>query len=301
MAWSEKTSPTNYNIMKKSFLSYAIAGLGLIAFVSCSDSIESNLTDNEFLAAEEEAFISECEEGAGHYADFMLAEELRGEGCAAWVRKIPECATVTESGEGYPKTTIIEFGEDCKDKHGRSRSGKVVIVESDDMKNVGATRTVTFEHFGLENHSMKGVKTITNKGKNSNGNYVFERSSEVNGSGPKGDFTRTSTGEIEWLAGFDTDDCYDNVLSITGSSSTLKDGEEMGSRVISEPIIRNFDCKHPIAGVVEMDGKRGKATMDFGDGTCDSIATVTKDGEAKEIDLDKRRGKHGKKRGSRRK
>ena len=45
--------------MKKSFLSYAIAGIALIAFVSCSDSIEANLADNEFLAAEEEAFISE--------------------------------------------------------------------------------------------------------------------------------------------------------------------------------------------------------------------------------------------------
>jgi hypothetical protein len=136
---------------------------------------------------------------------------------------------------------------------------------------------------------MKGTKVLENTGKNLDGNYVFKRTVLINGSGEKGDFERKSENEIEWLEGFDTEDCYDNVISITGSSVTYKGEEAMGSRTIIEPIIRDFDCEHPLSGKVEMNGKRGEATIDFGDGSCDQFATLTTGKGTKEIDLEEKR------------
>lgn len=277
-------------ILRIKFLPLVAFSVVLFGAVACNeDSIEGALAESDYSLAEDELAISELEHGAGHHADFMMAKELRGPGCDDWKRKLPECATVTESGEGYPKTTVIEFGEDCKDKHGKSRTGKVVIVQTDDMKNLGAKRTVTFEHFGMNDRSMKGTKVLENTGKNLDGNYVFKRTVLINGSGEKGDFERKSENEIEWLEGFDTEDCYDNVISITGSSTTYKGEEEMGSRTIIEPIIRDFDCEHPLSGKVEMNGKRGEATIDFGDGSCDQFATLTTGKGTKEIDLEEKR------------
>ncbi|MFY0674184.1 MAG: hypothetical protein JXQ87_12325 [Bacteroidia bacterium] len=264
----------------------------LFGAVACNeDSIEASLSDSEYSIAEEELAISEFEHAAGHHADFMMAKELRGPACDDWKTKLPECATVTESGDDFPKTTVIEFGDDCQDKHGRTRTGKVVIVQTDNMKNIGAKRTVTFEHFGMNERTIKGIKILENSGENLNGNLVFKRTVTINGSGEKGNFERVSENEIEWLQGFDTEDCYDNIISISGSSTSYKDEEEMGSRTILKPIIRDFECEHPLSGTVEMDGKRGAATIDFGDGACDQYATLTTNEGTKEIDLDKKRNR----------
>ena len=279
-----------------SFKTLGLAIAGLFILQSCNDSATAMLEEADLAAAEDEVLISEFEEECGHHERFEFAHELRGPGCGDWKEKLPDCAVVTESGDDYPKTTTVEFGDDCEDRHGRKRNGQMTIVISDDMKNEGATRTITFERFGMDDHSVKGTRVIENIGQNANGNYVFKRTSTIQGSGKRGDFTRTSEGEMEWLEGFDTEDCYDNVVSITGSSTTIKDGEQMGGRKIVEPIVKSFDCKHPVSGVVELTGPKGNVTIDFGDGECNSLAEVTKDDVVSEIDLDQRKECRGKRR-----
>lgn len=285
-------SNTPFKMKAMAYLALTFFGLQ-----SCQDSATAMLEDADFSDAENEVLISEMEEECGRPGHFEFAEELRGPHCGDWKEKLPDCAVVTESGDAYPKTITVEFGDDCEGKHGRKRTGKMTIVVSDDMKNEGATRTVTFERFGMEDHSIIGSKVIKNIGMNADGNYVFERTMTMEGTGRKGAFTRSSEGEIEWIAGFDTEDCYDNIVSITGKSSTFNgDGEIVGTREILEPVVRNFNCKHPVSGLVEMAGDKGNAQINFGTGSCDSKAVVTKDDVETEIDLDQRRENRGKRR-----
>lgn len=158
---------------------------------SCQDSATAMLDATDFSAAEEEVLISEMEESCGSDGYFEFAEELRGPGCGDWKKKLPDCAVVTESGESYPKTITIEFGEGCEGKHGRKRSGKMTIVVSDDMKNEGATRTVTFERFGMDDREVVGTRVLTNLGTNSEGNYIFSRTLSMEGSSERGSFSRS--------------------------------------------------------------------------------------------------------------
>lgn len=233
--------------------------------------------------------VSELEECSGNHADFHMAKELGYDICGDWKSKLPECAVVTESGDGYPKTITIEMGDDCEGKHGRKRSGKTVITLSDDMKNEGAVRTVSFQHQGMEDHSVEGVKTLVNVGTNDQDNFVFKRTTEISGTGKRGAFERSSEGYIEWIEGFDTEDCYDNIVSITGTSTTTKEGESVVTREIKEPLIKDANCRYFTQGVVEINGPKGTSVINFGNGACDETATVQKDGVETEIDLGKSR------------
>ncbi len=76
-----------------------------------------------------------------------------------------------------------------------------------------------------------------------------------------------------------------------------KKGEKY-DKVIVEPIVKSEDCKCPVAGTVEFFKKdQWVATVDFGDGTCDDIATkTTAEGEyVFEMDCNKKGKKDGKK------
>lgn len=281
--------------------SLTCALLCILVLSSCNEGLEANLETAEFTDTENEAMVAEIEECSGDHANFHLAKELGRDLCGDWKSKLPDCAVVTESDEGYPKTITIEMGDDCEGRHGRKRSGTTIITLSDDMKNEGAVRTMVFEKYGMDDHSVKGTKTIVNQGLNGNGNYVFKRTTTMSGTGKRGDFERKSEGYIEWMAGFDTDDCYDNVLSITGSSTTTKDGESVRTRMIQEALIKDVDCKHFTKGLIEVSGSKGTSTIDFGDGTCDAIAIMTKDGVETEIDLTKAKERKGQRRPRRKK
>jgi len=58
-----------------------------------------------------------------------------------------------------------------------------------------------------------------------------------------------------------------------------KDGSKY-KKVIVEPLVKSDDCDYIVAGVIKyFEDKKWVATVDYGDGTCDDIATkTTKDG-----------------------
>lgn len=279
---------------------HILLALGAVVYLSaCSEGLLSNL-DPDASVSETESLLLESSgcmgEERGDEMPFMMHGDMEMAPCEGeWHKRLPECATVTESGEGFPRTIEIVMGPDCKDRHGKARTGKVVIVETGDMKLKGSKRTVTFEHQGDEGFGVSGTRLMENMGQNSAGNHVFKHSLSESGTGPKGDFERKNEGELEWLEGYDTEDCDDNVVSITGGGTASRGGEAMGTRTIVKPIVRSRSCKYPLSGVVTMKGPKGDVTIDFGDGSCDSKATITKDGVSREVDLDelreKRKGK----------
>ena len=62
-------------------------------------------------------------------------------------------------------------------------------------------------------------------------------------------------------------------------------GDLKFERHIITPLLRNRTCMFPSRGVIEITRGGEMMTIDFGDGDCDNIALVTKDGEDEEIEL----------------
>lgn len=86
-----------------------------------------------------------------------------------------------------------------------------------------------------------------------------------------------------------SDENYDDYKIEEADLEFMGDGDF--EKVITKPLVKIDDCKYIVAGTIEF-RKNGAvlATIDFGDGICDNLATKTVDGETTEFVLDKSGG-----------
>ncbi|HHN48477.1 MAG TPA: hypothetical protein ENN08_06055 [Bacteroidales bacterium] len=78
-----------------------------------------------------------------------------------------------------------------------------------------------------------------------------------------------------WIEGYDTPVWFDDVFLITGSGSHSHSNGGGFTRTILEPLRRELSCHHYVSGVVQtVPENRPIRTLDYGDGTCDNIATL---------------------------
>ena len=92
------------------------------------------------------------------------------------------------------------------------------------------------------------------------------------------------------VEGADTDERIDNVYEITGTKwGTDRQGNAF-SFTILEPLVKRADCPWITEGVAEITRNGNTVTIDYGDGDCDRLATITlSDGSTQVIKLKKRR------------
>ena len=94
----------------------------------------------------------------------------------------------------------------------------------------------------------------------------------------------------ETIAGYDTwFNWEDNVFVVTGSGSTTFPNGDTFSAEITTPLEFKASCKTSIAvkGILSITKNEATAVIDYGNGDCNTLVTVTKDGVTEEIDLKK--------------
>jgi len=76
------------------------------------------------------------------------------------------------------------------------------------------------------------------------------------------------------------------MIQITGSVEVKSSTGDTYTRVITEAVIRLGECNHPVQGIVTY-SKNGELTgeLNYGDGTCDNLASLTTNGATVEITL----------------
>ena len=196
-----------------------------------------------------------------------------------------ECVTVTESGDDFPKTITIDYGDSCVSKWGKTIKGVVTITISDKRRSAGSVYTVDYENVSIGDYSIELDKIITNEGENDEGNWVISHQITKTITTPKGvSKTHNINRSKEWIEGYDTPQYFDNVFYKTGSSEVTRDSL-VYSREIKVPIMINRSCRFPLSGVVEIDRNGIIKTIDYGEGECDNIATVTIDDVTEEFNL----------------
>jgi hypothetical protein len=62
------------------------------------------------------------------------------------------------------------------------------------------------------------------------------------------------------------------------------DGKSWSSEVTT-PLVRKFTCRWFVSGVLTINFTGGQALLDFGNGQCDNRATLTVNGQNREITL----------------
>ncbi|WP_299118537.1 hypothetical protein [uncultured Tenacibaculum sp.] len=197
----------------------------------------------------------------------------------------PDCVVRTSEETATGKIVTLDFGDGCEGKRGREFAGKIIIeyVKTDSS----FSKTVTFENFSVEGNSVEGGKSIVKVKENSNGNPEATFTIDIKITLESGvEITKKGTKVKEKIEGADTDNRGDDVYSISGSWESINKNGVVKTATITTNLRREWACKYIVSGVIELSRDGATATLDFGDGSCDNVATLTNaNGDTKEITL----------------
>jgi|FLOH01.1.fsa_nt_gi hypothetical protein len=203
-------------------------------------------------------------------------------------RYLPDCATVTKVITGNSKDVTIDFGDACELRNGNIVSGKIVMHYSNDKTALTKMIDVSFDNFYNNDKKIEGGHSVLKERVNANGNPQSTFTFNVNVTWSDGATASKSGTKIkELIEGNDTPAWGDNVFSISGNwAFTRKDGT-VHTSTITTPLRKELACRFIVSGVVTFQKDGQTAVLDYGDGTCDDLGTLTKDGVTETIHLKK--------------
>ncbi len=207
-----------------------------------------------------------------------------------------KCAVVTHikdpnSTPGKPMGTItIDFGTGCKDKHGNTRKGMIIITYSGRRFLPGSSIVTTFKDYSRNDVKVEGTHTFSNI---TPSKLDFPKFQIIIAGGkltfPDGrTVTREQNMTREWQRA--ANPLQDKWVVDGKASGTNKNGKTY-SMEITKSLVYSNACRLsdkafiPVEGIKHLivDGK--DIIIDFGDGTCDNKVNITVNGVSKEETL----------------
>ncbi len=290
--------------MKKNIL--FITAIAIAFLMSCEKdpSNEVNLfTEEEEAVIMEDAASDNVIEAMDYEVDFYtssqdLLDGLNGSKKSAsaaewrWRYKngVGPAITVDPTGRAYPKTITIDYGDGLELVNGRIISGKIIINVSARPRTNGATREVTYENFYVDSVNIAGGATRTFMGADST-ERVFSNVSNLTLTFADGAVVqRTGERTRTLVEGFETPFLHsDDVILISGFVNYEAANGATFSKTIIDPLTKTGACRFIVQGFVSftLNGE-DFAELDYGDGTCNDVATITKDNETRQITIGKR-------------
>jgi len=262
-------------------------------FVACQkDDVKTGLTDEDVAKAEDDALTEAVFDDIMNSIDnaVSIIDNLIWGGGLKSATVSDTCPSVTvdhPDSTWWPKVITIDYGDtECEGFYGQTRKGKIIITIDKRYRTPGSVKTVVLENYYINGIHVEGTKTVTNNDRNNNGNLTFTIEL-VNGKITTPDsivITREFTRTREWVTGDDTWNRWDDVYFITGSASGTNFKGESYTRTILTALEWATSCRFIKSGSIEIQvGEKSPIVIDYGDGVCDNKATVTKDGETREI------------------
>ncbi len=258
---------------------------------SCNKSNDNSNTNNsntETSTSQDYAFAQTTNDDAASASSQLEDDRLSGSvsvsgsitGSADGLL-LGSCATVTVDTTVKPHILTIDFGStNCLCFDGKYRKGKIVVSFTGRYRDSASMHTISFSNYYVNNYKVEGSQTVVNEGHNAKGNLSFSIQTNTTITDTTGkQLTFTSNRTREWIAGENTKGWHgwsDDVYSITGTASGTGFNGASFNASITNPLIVALNCQWVEKGTIAFtpSGKLTR-TIDFGDGTCDSKATVT--------------------------
>lgn len=257
----------------------ALIVVGGLLIASCENNDTVDLS--EPISADEAIALAEVDDVSDEVNniidDFFVETEVAGksedtEKMEDFLPCLIKTIVITET----TKIVTLDFGDGCELPSGNILSGKIIMSHAIDTNIQSLTITHTYENFYFNEISVEGGNTIVRVRENDNGNPQSTITFGTTLTWPDGvSATREGFKVREWIEGYDTRTWSDNVFLFTGSwAVTFNDGVVYSSNII-EPLRREMACRFIVSGIVEVQKLDMSGTIDFGDGSCDDIATFT--------------------------
>lgn len=183
------------------------------------------------------------------------------------------------------KVLTFDWGTGCSDtKDGRTRKGKIIAtITAGKYKDIGAKMSVTFKDYYVSGTHVEGTVSLARTEK-----YAQTLKVEA------GKITKPDGKFIAWDATH-TRKCVsgcdsltpNSKFSITGSSTgTNINGVKFTTNITSALIVQPSCTWKIVQGVLDLtQGNKATRTLDFGNGDCDAIVTLTINGKSITVKL----------------
>ncbi len=193
------------------------------------------------------------------------------------------CATVTVSPADtitYPKTVTVDFGNGCTSGDNITRSGSITYTLSDKFRNPGATISATFNNYVLNGYKLAGTYSITNNSSITNGVVYTTKVTDGSITYPSDTaYSFAGTKTITQTAGIGSLDFSTYVFNVTGSYTIGNSFSESLTANVTTPLVKQETCPNIVSGILSFTYTKGSIKLngifDYGNGTCDKVATVT--------------------------
>lgn len=278
-------------------------GLMFVLF-SCKDEVKTaletqSLTDDSYSQSLYDDALKSVEDAMeDNEAKLGRLSELSSiQACSVAVTvdtSYSESITVDGSAKTVTGKITIDFGTTNQTCNLRSRRGKMIVKYTGKYRTVGTAIITTFEDYYVDDNKISGIKTVVNKGPNTDGKTEFKITVEngeilfTDGKKITWKSTRTRTWDVgeqtkgllgladdEWVINGSTEGVSRNGTSFTTSLNSL--------RFKNSCLGSSF---YPVSGTRKVTTSTGTRTLDFGAGTCDKNATYTTvDGSVYDIKL----------------
>jgi hypothetical protein len=260
--------------VQKNLIYLSIIGLLFVSCQSSDDNIEvlGNLTTEEILnfvlADDISAEVDDVlEDDAQDY-------NLSGKSADSNTSIVAKCGDRTIEVTASGKIVTLDFGTGCEGRKGKELAGKIIIEYV--RTTTGFSKTVSFENFTVEGNAVEGGKSIAKSTANANGNPEATFTVDITITFTTGEvITKKGTKVKEKIAGADTRNRGDDVYSISGNWESVNKEGVVKNASITINLRREYACKYIVSGVIEITKGTAISTLDFGDGTCDNLATLT--------------------------
>ena len=207
----------------------------------------------------------------------------------ATVTRVPAFGTVITPGTTITKT--IDFGTTgCPLPNGNVLRGVIVMTFTYQPDATSHTITYTFQDFYHNEIRFNGTKTFTRvmatSTANPNIHPIVTMNMDMTATLPNGDVvTRVGQRVREIIEGYDTLIWLDNIYQITGEWTTTFPNGGVQISTITTPLRIRMNCPNIVRGVITIVRNGNTATLDYGDGECDNLATFTVNGTSHIITL----------------
>lgn len=275
--------------MKTKFLLFG-AFIGLSIFIGCSSNEKSGSTSA--VSSADVAVVSKIDASVSDVAaiaddQVTMQQSLGAKTSVAFKSILPTCATITTVLANGTWTRTVDFGTaGCALPNGNILKGKITISFTNDFTTSTRTISCSFDGFYHNGNLIQGNRTIV---KTLSGTTLLTAIHPVstetinmtitfaNGTV----YTRTGTRVREMIAGYDTPfNWSDNIFLETGNSTTTHANGDVVTCTITTPLEFTMSCNmpFPVQGMISITKNSSTGVIDFGNGTCDNLATLTVDG-----------------------
>lgn len=267
-------------VLSKTLIAFGFVFALSLLLSSCNNDDERFDTDKEDTDATQfDALDDYYQEDAEDLAVAVFETTESDGGRAADNDTRLACATITRTGDDTAGSITIDFGEGCTDGRGNIRRGTIVIEYEGRWMSPGSSWSLSFTNYYINDILIAGTRMITNISEGEEGTQVFTVVLE-NGSmtWPDGSIARRTahrTREFER----DGNNILNRLIIYGTAEGNHRNGRGYAIE-ITEPLVYDRACAEegviiPVSGEKIIKHGQREITVNYGDGTCDNVVTIT--------------------------